>query len=881
MSLRGSYYWNGGPSMRADVSYSQTGRTASTATYSVTVSLYFTSGGWFGYGLVGTVTINGKSQSITFKNASPTWSGAGHKGTWTFNITANAGTGGGTLPASFRMLGQQGDSTDINTGSRTVSLSTWNTAPVWTGEGNVNNWSSSQIIPENTTTVTVNLPSASDKEGNTIYTDVARYVNGGRDKTVAGGTTARTLTDNISAVAQGAKIKYSFYMSDGSLYNPTTKYTVEHTKNRFTPATISANGAKIWYNTTEFNCSVGAATNLHSDKTFTYALLTNVGIKVYNPTVTGNFTLKIHKSGTAPTTPYILFSDLQNYYKTRGWTGSFNLVIYSENKFGSGGTNSTNVLVDLKVAPAPAVLNNPTGTTTVKGAAYYIPRLKNVVLSWSAATDKLGAGAISYKVHHKIGNNGWQQLGTTSGTTMTVPLETLSNISAQTSYSVKVEAVTVYGTSSMSAEKTITLHYYNEPKVYFTDYYRTETEFSVNVHTSTNTSIPTVAIVRRCWTHTEGTGEFAGSPYTYSLTGLNGGTNMWLIFEAYDDSGIDLGWGAGKGSAETSTGIYTPIMTMTDEGVYINVDPDNPKVSKRTLNVGGTFNGHGVYDYDTRVYSPMNKPSGSEIPYIPLTGTNGIIRNDNGGDCSLTFDRNQNANWKIINNGGFLRFQCDWNGSKGAYFNAVSIDHTTGNMAVNKGDLSVNAGKQMNASAFNLNGYKNWDSGGFNDTGGGAAIVNDNGTYKALMILGNRSAGGSRKIEMWDSVNINGPLSVNTNPIVSYKKETSSTHIKQSIRFYDGTAIEHCTTYISQMTLNTQAGAIWHSPTYTLGAWLRAFVDYPAISMTVSNTANFWYTGNKGESPIHSGSMVFFGAGGGTWNLNFYIHCIGIGRWKV
>lgn len=223
-------------------------------------------------------------------------------------------------------------------------------------------------------------------------------------------------------------------------------------------------------------------------------------------------------------------------------------------------------------------------------------------------------------------------------------------------------------------------------------------------------------------------------------------------------------------------------------------------------------------------------------------------------------------------------------GNKGVAFGKAAELDDIADFAYNalfRKNIEVQSGNKVDASAFNLNGYKNWDSGGFNDTGGGAAIVNDNGTYKALMILGNRSAGGSRKIEMWDSVNINGPLSVYTNPIVSYKKETSSTHIKQSIRFYDGTAIEHCTTYISQMTLNTQAGAIWHSPTYTLGAWLRAFVDYPAISMTVSNTANFWYTGNKGESPTHSGSMVFFGAGGGTWNLNFYIHCIGIGRWKV
>lgn len=619
MSLRGSYYWNGAPTMRADVSYTQTARTASTATYQVSVALYFTSGGWFGYGLVGTVNVNGATQAITFKNASPTWSGAGHKGTWTFTVTANAGTGGGTLPASFRMLGQQGDSTDINTGTKAVSLSAWNTAPTWTGEGNVNGWTAATIIPENTATVTVNLPTAKDNEGHTIYTDIARFVNGSRDKTVAGGTTARTVTDNVSAVAQGGKFKYSFYMSDGSLYNSTTKYTIEHTKNKFTPATISAGGAKIWHNTTQFSCTVGAATNLHSSKTFTYKLSTNVGIKVYNETVTGNFTLAIHKSGTAPTTPYILFDDLKSHFKDFGWAGSFNLVLTSSNDFGSSGTNSSNVLVDLKTEPTPAVISNPTGTTTVKGTAYYIPSRASIGVSWAAAVDKLEAGAITYYVSHNIGNTGWQTVGSTTATSMPIAASTIGNISAATSYKLKVEARTIYGTSSVSAEKEITLHYYSEPRIYFTGYYRTESEFNVVVNSETNTSIATVAINNRSYTVAAGSAvTFAGSPYTIVLTGLTGATNSVVAVTVTDDSGLT----GNSTVSSTTTGTYIPLMTLSDDGVYIKADPDSPKLTKRTLVVGGDFNGHGVYDYDTRVYSPMNKPSGAEIPYVPITGGN-------------------------------------------------------------------------------------------------------------------------------------------------------------------------------------------------------------------------------------------------------------------
>ena len=42
----------------------------------------------------------------------------------------------------------------------------------------------------------------------------------------------------------------------------------------------------------------------------------------------------------------------------------------------------------------------------------------------------------------------------------------------------------------------------------------------------------------------------------------------------------------------------------------------------------------------------------------------------------------------------------------------------------------------------------------------GSEIANDTGTYKALMIAGNKSAGGSRKIQMYDDVTVGGSLNV-------------------------------------------------------------------------------------------------------------------------
>lgn len=74
----------------------------------------------------------------------------------------------------------------------------------------------------------------------------------------------------------------------------------------------------------------------------------------------------------------------------------------------------------------------------------------------------------------------------------------------------------------------------------------------------------------------------------------------------------------------------------------------------------------------------------------------------------------------------------------------------------NNSTINITGTGQINSPAFNLNGYKNWDTGNFSGTGGGAAIVNDNGSYKALMILGNSTAGGVRLVRVWDELRVEG-----------------------------------------------------------------------------------------------------------------------------
>jgi len=76
-------------------------------------------------------------------------------------------------------------------------------------------------------------------------------------------------------------------------------------------------------------------------------------------------------------------------------------------------------------------------------------------------------------------------------------------------------------------------------------------------------------------------------------------------------------------------------------------------------------------------------------------------------------------------------------------------------------DTQVRAAR-LSADAYMPN-YANWNN-YTSSLAGGAGIVNDNVGFQSLMIVGNSSAGGSRRIRFYDDVSIpNGSLQVTGN----------------------------------------------------------------------------------------------------------------------
>lgn len=78
------------------------------------------------------------------------------------------------------------------------------------------------------------------------------------------------------------------------------------------------------------------------------------------------------------------------------------------------------------------------------------------------------------------------------------------------------------------------------------------------------------------------------------------------------------------------------------------------------------------------------------------------------------------------------------------------------------GQLTVNSAVVANAYMPNYAGWASYGTGS-----GGAAIYNDAGTYKTLMLVGNNSAGGVRQVSVWDQLNVNGAENVYGNEYVS------------------------------------------------------------------------------------------------------------------
>ncbi|MCO5280644.1 MAG: pyocin knob domain-containing protein, partial [Chitinophagales bacterium] len=96
--------------------------------------------------------------------------------------------------------------------------------------------------------------------------------------------------------------------------------------------------------------------------------------------------------------------------------------------------------------------------------------------------------------------------------------------------------------------------------------------------------------------------------------------------------------------------------------------------------------------------------------------------------------------------------------------NHIALMPKNGNVGI--GTASPNGTLDVRGATFvgssNTNQQIKFTDGwsGYPDGSNGSEIANDVGSYKALMIVGNKSAGGSRQVKLWDYLTVNGGMSV-------------------------------------------------------------------------------------------------------------------------
>ncbi len=185
------------------------------------------------------------------------------------------------------------------------------------------------------------------------------------------------------------------------------------------------------------------------------------------------------------------------------------------------------------------------------------------------------------------------------------------------------------------------------------------------------------------------------------------------------------------------------VITMTKEG--------NLNVSKN-MNVSGNV----IINNSLKTGSLLT--TGNEV----VNGSSTILNGVNSGyygSPSLSLVNNPSA-WP---NGTTKLIDTVWTDS-----DQVNI-YTPGSQT-SKPSLQLKATGQtvLNSQANPIKITSGW-SGFPDDKTNGAEISNDTSNYKTLMIVGNRSAGGNRKVSVWDELNIignenvNGILNVNGN----------------------------------------------------------------------------------------------------------------------
>lgn len=524
-------------------------------------------------------------------------------------------------------------STSLNAVFDKINL---NSPPTMSGSISV---SPNGIIPENTTTLSLSWPQASDAQGNADKYQLYRYINGTHNATYNySGVGTKTANIGIAEFGQGTQISFQIKAGDsyGTWSNAISSATV--TKNKLSPAWFTGHSNDISWDTTSFTLYFTGASNTNGNTSFKYMIYSD-DVTIYNrrDTTESSETITIWRSGATPSGPYIKFEDLKNKFRNSNFKGRMHVGIRTTNLYNSEAWGGGSIGIDLKTTP-----NAPTSVTITGGTAYktvshtttkyYVPENGDTItFSWAGGGDKIGE-THQYKIYSVIDGRS-TLLDTVSSSTKTYTYTATKGIDNR-SLAFEVYTVTSYGYTNSTKSSAVTLYYHNSPSVELVNMNRTESAVTATIKLKANTSVPGVAFTTRTYSGpSSGTLTDTQAEQTITASGLDGGSTYTWTITLKDNTGLHT---TNVTKAITIPG-YTPLFSIREKGVGVNAIPDGTAkfIVNGDIRLAGNLkidSPNGIYKNRTVITTKEGDANGMGIA-IQAGGTTVI----GGGESAQTF----------------------------------------------------------------------------------------------------------------------------------------------------------------------------------------------------------------------------------------------------
>ena len=534
---------------------------------------------------------------------------SGHQGTVSSSGTANLNKNN-LNTAPYFDSGAYVTIRENNSSGRVISASA-------NGTENANKY------PENVANLYVSWPAVKDNETTSGVTYVLMCQANESSWWEQWRGSGTSYTHNIGAGNQNQSIDYYVYAIDNGGLRSGNIDALQIQKNKFTAATLSASG-NIVHSTGNQTITISrsGASNTYtgSGAAINYNLSANINstnITVYNSSASGDLTIV---PGTQTVSnPHIRLGDIRNAVKNSSYNGTLTLTLTSSNNWGSSGTSSRDISVDLRTNPvagangvsidSSSYYAVPNGSATVNSI---VPARKKIKLVWSAASDPNGT-PITYRVEQQIGTGSWTTL---TSSTSNAYYEFNTNVSGKPTYKWRVYAKNSYGREMLlSGTPSAILYNYSAPSISIKSTVRTSNSFTINFSTAISTELAGNSIKSITLNYGGKDTSISTTATSAKLTGLSENSTGVFKLTIVDIHGATFG--VAGGVADGSIPQFYPVLSIRKNGVGVNTIPNGTYdfEVKGKANINGTFTVNG---------NPIQMDTSNLVKKSDLTTTNNV-----------------------------------------------------------------------------------------------------------------------------------------------------------------------------------------------------------------------------------------------------------------